>query len=400
MRKGAVAGMDKKAGSILQYDIDLIRNALSDFENYDFAADVESRMKKLNLTPNALAGRLDVSHVIVGKWLARGARPHGKERMKELGMALGMNRDELDEFLYSNGYPRLYAKSPLDDVCKLALKNFSGKENIVQLYKDNLALYGLTSYAIDSNRVNILTDDLSRNFNNMTSKQDFGKWLEQHRQYFSASAKSVIPNERLIRLIMLYVGEDNINRLYKNAELPKAIRNLLYPLLGEKEVAIRGLRNKLIVFGLYSNMTEDEIDFMLSCANLLPITEPKTALDMVLLTLIRCAHERYPYYEYDNVETMLLQISSAIGNASTEEEKNALRELHALFVNRQQAAEANALYYDKHKGEEERLFEELYTDCAEDSDARIINYAHDMLTLLAAKNILSEQDAEDILHLI
>lgn len=81
----------ERRGISLADDIEFIKQQLQDFSGYEFADDIASRMKILDLSKTALASRAQVSHVTVGKWLDKGAKPRGKERLKELGMALGMD---------------------------------------------------------------------------------------------------------------------------------------------------------------------------------------------------------------------------------------------------------------------------------------------------------------------
>ncbi len=383
---------------ILADDIALILDALESFASYDFASDVSGRMRALGLSASALAGQCMVTHTIVGKWCAGNARPHGKERMKELGMALGMDIGGLNAFLYANGYPGLYVKNPLDSACKLVLLMMAGKENIVPVYRSFLDEYGLNVYVPSPDRQDIATTVMSRAFDAVADFGDFDRWLSEQKKHFGASAKTQMPNARLIRLILLYIGSATVYELYAAGELPVTLKNLLYPLLGEREVAVRGLREKLIAFGLYCNMTEEEMDVMLEYAKLRPFSKPETRLDMVMLVALRCAHERYPYFEYTGMQRLTAHLRETAGSVPPAE-SGRLCELLALYEEQMENAAARVRYYEdeSHKSETDLLFEKHYTAYA---DRGIIDYMRDVLTALCAHGVIKEDEAGDMLGLI
>lgn len=145
---------------LLSGDMENMREALSSC-GYSFAQDVQSHMARLQLSAVALAERCGVSHTMVDKWRQGKAKPNGKERMKELGMALGMDIGEINAFLYKNGYPKLYAKNPLDSAAKLLLLSHAGREDIVQLYGELIERLGLTGFTPNANTTPLSTTALS-----------------------------------------------------------------------------------------------------------------------------------------------------------------------------------------------------------------------------------------------
>jgi len=373
---------------ILADDLNLIKEQVRILSGYDFADDLAMRMKTLKLSQSALAARIQVSHVTVGKWLNKNAKPHGKERYKELGMALAMNESQLNTFLCANCYPRLYSKNPLDLVCKFILGAGLAGEDSVILYKNMLEQYGLNDYTLSSEPVSISTTVLSMDFAGIKSLASFEEWLIKNDNRFRAFDKAYIPNSELIHFILLYIGEQSINDMFIAGELPITIRNLLYPLISNKEIAVKGLRAKLIVFGLYENMAEDELDILLEIAKLQPFSEPMTLIDNVLLTALRCAHERYPYFEQRNAERIMKSLSAGDNP-----------ELCSFYQEKSRKAADYVKYYeaDGHKGELERLFEENYTDYA---DKGILHYINDVLMSLISEAVLSETEAGEYLPLM
>lgn len=387
---------------LLLDDISLIKEMLLEEQHYQFALDVHDRMQKNTLNASELGRRLFLSHTIVNKWLQQTARPNGKERMKELGMALGMNEEELNYFLLVNNYTKLYAKNPLDDVCKLTIRQYAGQPDIVQKYRESIQKYNVNHIPLPKKRRSIATSYLSHSLQKLENGKDFDMWLEQYMEHFAASEKKILPSRDLIRFIMLYVGEHSINEMYVTGELPITIRNMLYPLLGDKELALRGLRNKLIVFGLYNNMTEEELDQMLEYAKLLPFTQPGSKTDQALLSAVRCAHERYPYYEYTSLKQRISILSDMIASKTLSKNNHELsfyEQLLRTFETQYQQALQRIEYYDRpqKKGEMERLFETYYTSY---SDKGLLHYTKDILNALSEDDTLSKKDVAEYMELM
>lgn len=380
--------MEDKRVYILADDIELIEERLREFSGYDFAKDVSSRMKALELTQSALAARIYVKHTAVGKWLNQGTRPHGKERYKELGMALGMDETQLNMFLLANGYPRLYVKNPLDIACRFVLGASAGDEHIVCIYRDFLKFYKLDGYTLSGDPADISTSVLSRDFSNVKSIGSLEAWLEENNSYFRAFDKSYIPNAELVRFVLLYIGSQNVNELFITGELPVTIKNLLYPLIADKEIAVKKLRSKLIVFGLYENMSEHEINIMLDIAKLRPISEPSTRIDHVIFTALNRAHERYPYFERDNAEKVLKNL-----------EENEMPDLRGFYDEQKRLAYEFVKYYEKksQKSKSDELFEKYYTGY---SDRGIIHYIHDILVLLVTNGVIAKEETDKYITLM
>ncbi len=372
--------LNEKIEMILGDDIEHIKEQLSSLEAYDLARDIRERMTPLGLSKSGLAKPANVSHTMVEKWLS-GAKPRGKERMKELGMALGMNEEELNKFLCANCYPKLYAKNPKDLVCRFVLRAYAGSGEILTHYHNYLKEYGLENYALGATPGEIATTVLSKDFADVKSVTALKAWLAENDKYFRAFDKGYIPNSELVHFIMLYIGDATIHNLYITGKLPITIKNLLFPLLADKEIAVKGLRAKLIVFGLYENMTEDEIDVMLEIARLQLLSKPMTRIDHVLLTALRCAHERYPYYEQKTSEKILASL-------------NENDPLYLFYKKKKDFADSCVRYYEANENIDELqlLFEETYTDY---NDSGIIQYIPDIFSILVRDEVLSEEEVNE-----
>ncbi len=382
--------MTRDTKALLKENIELFHEALQDFEAYSFCADVRSRMDAQGLSASALGERMLVSHTIVDRWRQGKARPNGKERMKTLGMALGMDAEALNAFLYRNGYPKLYAKNPLDSAAKLLLLNSADRADVVDMYRELIGRLGLTDYAPPTEAQPLKTSVLSAELMEAARQGQVSGWFRAHEKNFTGDAKKLLPDMRIIRYLLLYLGESTVNEMAVTGELPVTLKNILYPLIGGRAVHVRGLREKLIAFGLYCNMTEDEIDVLLAYAKLRPISEPISRADLAVLSVLREAHERYPFYEYENVKRIVEQLS-----ASKELYDRAL--LPEYEARLQNAGQRTAYYEKAVRTEDERLFEECYTSY---SDRGVMDYMRDVLALLCEEELLDKAEAMSLLELI
>lgn len=364
--------MNEETRKLISEDVEQIREGLSTFAEYDFSEDLNRRMDALGLSALSLATRCCVSHTIVDKWRQNRARPNSKERVKELGMALEMDESVLNTFLYQNGYPKLYAKNPLDSAAKLLLLSAGGREDIVFLYRELIERLGLEQYAPPRETEPLKTYILSKGLKAAAKNGQVSLWFRVNKKHFAGGVKTQLPDLRIIHFLLLFFGELRVHEMVVTGEIPAALKGLLYDLSGGRAVSVRGLREKLIAFGLYVNMTEEEIDTLLSYARLRAVSEPATMTDFAILSALRTAHERYPHYEANNLERIVKRLAAS-SNAYD-------KALFAEYDKRQRNAAARTKYYDQRVlSEEETLFEKSYTSY---SDHSLMDYVLDTLLLL------------------
>ena len=376
--------------SILEDDLANIEEALEVFDSYSFSRDLQSRMASLGLSSSALARRCHVTHTIVDKWKSGKARPNGKERYKELGMALGMNTDTLNSFLLQNGYPVLYVKNPLDSAARLLLLQSAGAPDLVEMYRALVHRLHLDKLSTYSDRTIYETTVMSKELKKAAQNGHASTWFENFRHQFAGSAKTELPDLRLARFLLLYLGEKNIHELAVTGDLPPVLQNLLYPVLAGKAVTVKRLREKLIAFGLYANMKEEEIDIMLRWARLMPLSEPVSSLDLAVLAALRAAHDRYIFYELENLQRIIRRLSPPQDDFETL--------MLAQYCQRTEAVEPMASYYEQHsKSPLDKAFEERYTSFA---DRGVMDYVHDLLVLLIDGGDLKEDETEEFLKMI
>lgn len=383
----------------------MIRRAAGEFRRYDFSGGLSAMMRERGLSDSELGRRLGVSHAAVAKWRCGGARPNGKERLKELGLALCLTEDELDDFLLSLGYPPLYHKNPLDDACLFTLRNHRG-EGAAAVYKKYVGQFKVKDFKPAWPRRNVPTAVLRESFAHVRTEAELEDWLERYAGAFSAFARTVVPNKDLILYIMIFLGGATINELFEAGELPVSIRNLLYPLVAGNELALRGLRDKLVAFGLFKNMNADDIDRLLDLARLRRFSQPGTPAEAACLIAVRQAHDRFPLYEYDYLGDISVALEDALRDAaarpltdSAQWKKSFYTELFEEVSRRLGDAEQLAKSYlsSGRRGGDEAAFEEFYTAYSEGEDKFrtekcLADYVRDVIDILIEDGDVEEKD--------
>lgn len=372
---------------IIEDSLPYIRQGVREFEGYSFSSELSARMKERSLSSVALANRAGVSHAAVDKWLKNQAVPNGKERLKELGMGLGMDTEELNAFLYRNGYPRLYVKNPLDSVALRLLKSGRGRHDLVSIYRELLQKTGLKRFVptveTPEQRTSFMLSALSH-----LDEKDLAQWFSENRRNFVADAKTVYPDKHIADYLRLYIGDETANNLAATAELPSLLQPVLTALLNAKSVTLRGLSEKLIALGLYLNMTEEEINVLLEFFRLRPLTEPGTKLEQAVLLSVREAHGQYALYESENLERALKRLKAS----AQPYEKLLCADYEERYALARDLAE---YYLHSELSEEELEFRELYTSYG---DRGLMDYVADMLSALAAEGELEPGEVDDFLE--
>lgn len=379
-----------EAAEILEDDLTCVEEVLSASGTYSFQQDLQDRMDGQGLSSSALARRCFVSHTMVDKWRTGKARPNGKERYKELGMALGMDAEDLNAFLLKNGYPRLYVRNPLDSAARMLLRQSAGASDMVDMYRGLIRRLKLDEMKTLSDETPFTTTVMSEELQAAADRGQATGWFKKYRHQFAGSAKTDRPDLRLNRFLLLYLGDNTIHGLAVTGSLPKPLKNLLYPVLAGKSVTVRYLREKLIGFGLYTNMTEEEIDIMLRYARLLPLSEAATDLDLAILEAVRCAHGRSVTYELENLRRLLRQLDPP------GDEYEAL--MLEQYRQRAEVAEQMAAYYESQPmSDEDRAFEEKYTSYG---DRCLMDYVYDILLILKERGTLEAGKTDSFLEII
>ena len=380
--------MEPRDKTLLEWDLELIRDALEDISAYRFSEDLKEQMRRRKLSSLALSRRCGTSHTTVDKWCSGASKPNSKERMKALGMALEQNEEELNNFLFRNNYPRLYIKNPLDCAAKMLLFQRGGQPDNLLLYEEILSRLRLSRFVTSSVDAKGNSGSMSVEFRQAVEKTDVSEWFEAHSQDFRGDDSTLRMDSEMKEYVRLYLGDGTVRELVQTGQLPAPLKNTLYALLSGKAVKIRGLRRKLIALGTRVNMTDEELDLLLSFARLRPVTQPETRAEFAHLMALRLAHERYPGYELVNLEQISRRLpelkSEALKTVQTDHCVTRLPEVQALMD-----------YYERHASPEDRRFEERYTAY---NDRCLSDYLSDILGALVEEGLLEADETAALLQ--
>ena len=261
---------------------------------------------------------------------------------------------------------------------------------MVGMYRELVERLGLSRLTTVDEEPPLVTAVMSAELRRAAEDGTVSGWFERFRGQFAGDGKTQLPDLRLCRFFLLYIGEASVHELAVTGELPVTLKNLLYPILAGKAVTVRFLREKLVAFGLYADMTEEEIDVMLRCMKLREITEPATATDMAVLSALRSAHERYPLYERENLRRVIGRLDPPQDSYD--------EQLLEQYRSRAEAVGRLADYYESHSlSQEERTFEECYTSYA---DRGVMDYVRDILCGLVERGSLTESETASMLELL
>lgn len=372
-------GLQAAVLPLLENDVMLIAQALDSSMTYSLSNDITSRMAAVGLSSSQLARRCGATHTAVDKWCKGSAKPNSRERVKLLGMALELDEQELNALLLRNCYPGLYIKNPLDCVAKMLLRQQGGRANNTALYEEILSRLSLRHRGAFAAQVGAKTAPMSEEFRDAVEAGGMERWFELHKEDFCANEGTVRVPSEMAEYLRLYLGDATVYELIETGRLPASLKGVLYELRSGRAMSIRGLRDKLIALGMCLNMTEEELDVLLSYVKLRPLTQTETRADIALLVSLRLAHEHYPGYELVNIENYRMRANDLVSER--------LRAYARARV-AQRLAQLRVMmdYYEKHAQDSDRAFERAYTGWA---GRNLSDYANDVLSSLVTAGLLN-----------
>jgi hypothetical protein len=336
--------------------------------------------------------------------------PKGRNQLMEIGLGLSLDEREMNNLLLSQGYPCLYAKNPFDEICARVCQSSSDPGSKAADYRN--AVKALLSAKIEAAQQDgSLSPDTVGNPAQVHSEEDFEEWAENYSKKFVDFSKIVLPNKYLILYIMLFLGNDAMNLMYKTGELPPSIRNLLEPLMLDKKYSPRRIRDRLIAFGLKNNLSDLDMDRLLDVAGLRRFSNPETALEAAVLMTVRQGHIRFPPYQHDYLSTVFHLLDAFLKKSS-----GNYREL--TITGQVQLGFFASIYEDAmerlvvsarldhdyisagKRGPEENVFEKLYTSYSGDKDKCLADYVKDIAAMLDKNGDTDKAEYSNFTNLI
>jgi hypothetical protein len=381
---------------ILEKDAEMIRSTINEFPMFDLSGALTVFMKIKGLKDLELAERLKYNVSLIHSFRLGEAAPKGRSQLIEIGLGLSLDEREMNNLLLSQGYPRLYAKNLFDEASIGVCQSSSDPESKVGDYRS--AIKKILGAKIEPvRRDGFLSSATVDNVTQVHSEEDFEEWAERYSKKFIDFSKIVLPNKYLILYIMLFLGNEAINLMYKTGELPLSIRNLLEPLILDKKYSPRIIRDKLIGFGIKNNLSDIDIDRLLDVAKLRRFSNPETALEAAVLMAVRQGHIRFPPYEHDYLFT-IFHLLDAILKKSSENYRNLtitgqvqLGFFASIYEDvMERLVVSGRLDHDYisagKRGVEENVFEKLYTSYSNSKSNSLAGYVKDITAVLEKNN--------------
>ena len=397
---------------ILSLDAETIRKVSLSYSKFAFTNILSGYLKKKGMPQIELGRLLGLSHQAVSKWCSGSSRPQNKETAKEIGLALGLTEDEMNELLLSLGYMRLYPKNPLDSICIFVLENRKKTGDLLKEYRGLIERYKVSNIELLKQRKTIPTMELRKTLGRLLTEEELDMWLKQNIIHFSALGDTLLPKMELQMYVKLLLGGDSINRQYQNDLIPKVIRDWLYPMICGEKLTQKELRDKLIAFALFKNMAEFDINFMLDLAGLRSFSSPENTYETILLAAVRLAHERFPPYEddclgcviYPEIETILEYFSQKEEAFLTEQElrqKTFYKAMEDEILKRIDVTWNNAEKYRMSpRDQTEEIFEKYYTDRNLDYSRCLAVYVRDITDVFIKEGIVDPKEAASFRSLL
>jgi hypothetical protein len=318
----------------------------------------------------------------------------------------------LNDLLLVLGYTRLYPKSPLDGACIFILNRPGGIVSPLEEYRGFIKKWRIKDIPLEKNRKTIQTAVLRKRLARALTGEEFDAWLRENLTHFSVSVDTLLPKTELQTYIKLLLGGDSINRQYQHRLIPKVIRDWLYPMTAGKELTQKELREKLIAFAFFKNMTIKDINYMLDLAGLRKFSYPENRYEAALLAAAALAHDRFPPYEDDCLGCVIFPELEKILKHYSEKEKSALTETEIRriafcektrddILNRiDETWRASQQYQSRPHDETEKTFEKYYTDRELDYSRCLAVYIRDLTGVLINAGIVSEKEAPSFIALL
>ena len=224
------------------------------------------------LLKSELADMCGVSKMSVSKW-CNGSVPRNRETFIKIGLAAGYQISQMDELLERYGrFPGLYSRTLEDCVCMYVLKNVE-TSNV----KERCDIY---SNLVEEIRAEIIdggdtdkeyqTDKFTEQLNIVSNVDELKAFVRENAKEFKRAYNKLYAYIKAF----LYANNSNpyddevhfsINDLANKQGWSASLRKCVYAVNVGKWYPTR---NKIISLGLHLNMDHDEVDEMLSLANM------------------------------------------------------------------------------------------------------------------------------------
>ncbi|MGN0483648.1 MAG: helix-turn-helix domain-containing protein [Lachnospiraceae bacterium] len=285
---------------------------------------IEKIMEENQYTVSKFAELCGVSRATVNKWL-KGSVPKSREMFLKIGFAAQYSLDEMNHFLTRYGrYPKLYAKSLEDTVCIFVLTSDSIEHTYRACQKIQKLIQEEMTGAEESSVVEE-TSDVVLQIMNLSSvpkllqfvKENAGIYKKQYAKLYAYIKMFIKRN-----LLEDFSNEDNVSLLADGQQWSASLRRCVSEISQNRWYP---QRNKIISLGIHLNMDKDQINDVLTLAQMETLY-PKNPFESAILYALEKAEINEGIYQ-DGTDSLCMYVKKVLEELQFTDIKFYLEEL-------------------------------------------------------------------------
>lgn len=248
---------------------------------------INSIITENNYTKESFARLCEVTRPAVSKW-CNGSLPSGREHFIRIGFAAHYNLQEFNFFLQRYGkYPALYPKSMEDSVCIFILNSttyphtyqlysliLNKIESVMRNMQDSSSLPSYDTTTLGEELLKIQSEDELIDF----ITQNASSYQEKYKKFYSYVQAFIMANN------YDNIGEKqySVHSLANTQGWTSSMRQCVSAIRQKKWFP---LRRKVIALGLHLNMTVEQVNEMLSYAQMETLCAKNPVESAIIYTL-------------------------------------------------------------------------------------------------------------------
>lgn len=286
-----------------QHSIEGLREFLNNFEEerLNWKKYINEILLPIDTSYEKIAQKIGFSKGSVRKWCVDGELPQNREAFIKLSFALNMNLEQTNKLLSVYGhYSELYAKD-VNDVITIYIirKRQDNFENVRYNYQSLQYWYKkykekLCEYQYKTNKFyyrDISTKGFYEKIKLIKEDEEFEEFIDNNRLIFMSTYSGLVDYlELFIKLRMKELEVKSFHKLVKKLNMNARYERILSNL---KKNGILPKRRELIAFGIHLNMTLEDINILLSKANMMELYV-KDKIDCIFMYFLNEAVKRDP----------------------------------------------------------------------------------------------------------
>lgn len=286
---------------------------------------IQNILAENQYTISKFADLCGVSRATVNKWL-KGSVPQNRETFLKIGFAANYSLEQMNNFLTRYGrYPKLYAKSLEDTVCIFVLSSdaiehsYHACQEILQLIQNEMGSEWNDSSIIEETSMVIIQ------LVSISSVPKLLQFIQKNASIYKKQyARLYAYIKMFLRMNLLedFTNEDTVSLLADSQQWSASLRRCVSEITQNKWYP---QRNKIISLGIHLNMNADQINDMLSLAQMetLYVKNPFESAILYALEKADAEGEIYP----DGTDSLCIYVKNVLEKLEFTDIKFYLEEL-------------------------------------------------------------------------